>query len=172
MKKIITSKKKFQRKGQVWTLDYITGLLIFLTVLITAIVIMKGYASEKDTFKETARESDHIAAELLNNQERNISSNMSLLSIAENNRINITKLNEFDLISYEQKKTMFQASGEYVFYFYNGTIINETVCFRGYNFSVDNCTLQIPQDANNIAKTERLVILQSEIVKLIVLTWK
>jgi len=171
MKKTSIGGKRSRKKGQVWTLDYITGLLLFLTILITAFVIMKGYMSEKDTFKETARESDHIAAELLSNQEPNASSNTGL-TIAENNRINITKLNEFDLISYEQKKTIFQTSGEYVFYFYNGTIINETTCFRGYTFSEDNCTLQIPPDASNIAKTERLVILKSEIVKLIVITWK
>jgi hypothetical protein len=167
MKKIISTKK-----GQVWTLDYLIGLFLFIIVLFSVIFIMKGYLSEKDTFKETARESDHIASILLSGQiPYTGDSNISALIISENNRINISKLQTFDSLSYSQKKIMFQNSGEFVFYFYNGSIINETVCFRGYIFPTDNCTLQIPSSAENIAKTERIVILNSEIVKLIVIAW-
>jgi hypothetical protein len=167
MKKTASSKK-----GQIWTIDYMIGMFIFIATLLAAIFLMRGLMNEKDTFKETARESEHIASILLSEQIPNSSfSNLSALKIAENNRVNITKLQAFDNISYAQKKTLFQNSGEFTFYFYNGTIINQTTCFRGYNFTIDNCTLQIPENAINIAKTERLVILNSQIVKLVVITW-
>lgn len=165
-------KKTQPKKGQVWTLDYFIGLFIFIAVLISGIIILKGQMTEKDTFRSTAREADHIASILLSEQIINSSdSTLSKLSIAENNRINITKLQEFDSLSYEQKKLMVQNTGEFVFYFYNGTVINESVCFRGYIFPSENCTLDIPPSAENIAKTERIVILNSKIVKLIVLAW-
>lgn len=165
-------KKTPLKKGQIWTLDYFIGLFLFTAVLISGIIILKGQMTEKDTFRNTAREADHIASILLSEQILNTSnSNLSKLSIAENNRINLTKLQEFDSLSYEQKKLMLQSSGEFVFYFYNGTVINESVCFRGYNFSSGDCALNIPNSAENVAKTERIVILNSKIVKLMVLAW-
>ena len=92
MKRIISTKK-----GQVWTMDYLIGLFLFIIVLFSVIFIMKGYLSEKDTFKETARESDHIASILLSGQiPYTGDSNISALIISENNRINISKLQTFD----------------------------------------------------------------------------
>jgi hypothetical protein len=165
-------KKSSSKKGQIWTLDYMIGLLIFIAALFMAIALMTGFMDEKDTYKETTRNSDHIAATLLSEQIPAINnSNVSLLKISENNRINKSKLQSFDTLTYEQKKLLFQNTGDFVFYFYNGTIINETSCFRGYNISTGNCTLEIPTSASNIAKTERLVILNSQIVKMIVISW-
>jgi hypothetical protein len=162
--------KRINRTGQIWTIDYIIGLLLFIAVLLSVLVIMKGYLGERDTYKETVREADHIASILLSEELTNISeSNLSTLVIAKNNRINTTKLLDFDDITYSQQKTLLQNSGEFLFYFYNGTIINETVCFRGY--PLEGCELAIPQSAVNVAKTERLVILNSKIVKMIVITW-
>jgi hypothetical protein len=65
---------------------------------------------------------------------------------------------------------MMQATGEYVFYFYNGSIMNVTKCFRGYDLG-NTCNLTLPANAKNVAQTERLVIVDSKIVKLIVVTW-
>lgn len=160
------------KKGQVWTLDFVIGLIIFLALLGLSFFIIRGSFNEKDTYTETVRDSDHVAAMLLGESDSNGTIlNLNSVKIAENNRINDTKLKNFSDINYNRTKILFQISGDYVFYFYNGTMINyNNSCFRGYNLTPD-CTLNIPLTANNIAKTERIVILNSSIVKMIVISW-
>ena len=170
------SKKPENKQGQVWTLDYFVGLFIFLVIIFTAITLLRNISNDKDKYSETIRESEHIAAMLLreNIEGQNASNLTNPAVIALNNRVNLTLLEGFDNISYAKSKLYFQSSGDYIFYFFNGTVINQSKCFRGYNLSVVNCSINqtdFPSDASNIAKTERVVILNSQIVKLVVISW-
>lgn len=160
-----------KKKAQVWTLDFIAGLLIFIVIIFIVIATLRNYVNNDDDYADIVRESDHISSMLVGDgfpSDWN-STNVLIPGIADNNRINSSKLDSFDELTYSRQKTLLQNTGEFVFYFYNGAIINESQCFRGY--ALPGCTLAIPDSAENVAKTERVVILNSSIVKLVVITW-
>ncbi|MGV8162671.1 MAG: hypothetical protein ACP5N2_05060 [Candidatus Nanoarchaeia archaeon] len=165
--------KKIKAKGQIWTLDYIVGLLIFLATVFIAFILIRDLKLDSNNFGHALKESNHISMNLINSGTPSNwnSSNVLIIGISENNRINLTKLDEFDNLTYAKTKLLFQVTGEYVFYFENKTgIINQSKCFRGYDLG-ESCILQIPPQADNIAKTERLVILNSNIVKMVIVVW-
>jgi hypothetical protein len=165
-------KPAISKKAQIWSVDFTIGLLLFIFILLGAIVLIRNLNNEDDKYSIVAREANHISTSLVSEGLPAGWTNYTVIlpGITDNNRVNNTRLNEFDKIKYEKTKIMMQVTGEYVFYFYNGTIINETKCFRGYDFG-NICTLSLPASAKNIAQTERLVILNSSIVKLIVVSW-
>ncbi|MGV8168780.1 MAG: hypothetical protein ACP5N3_01875 [Candidatus Nanoarchaeia archaeon] len=160
-----------KKKAQVWTLDFVTGLLMFIVILFLALAVIRNNLANTSNYESALRDSDHISAMLVGEGFPNDwnSSNVIIPGIAENNRINFTKLNSFDELTYEKQKLLFQNTGDFLFYFYNGTVINESKCFWGYPLA--GCNLAIPSNAENVAKTERVVILNSTITKLIIITW-
>lgn len=162
------------KKGQIWTLDYIIGLLVFIAVILISFTLIRDLKADANRFEKALQESNHISMNLVNPGSPITwnSSNIISIGLCENNRVNLTKLEEYDKLDYNTTKVYLQVSGEYVFYFENRTTIiqQNNKCFRGYYLG-DICTLNIPSEADNIAKTERLVILNSSIVKMVIIVW-
>lgn len=156
-------------KGQVWTIDFIIGMLIFIGLICTVAFIIRGALANEDKYTDVLRESDHIASLLMGETESN-GTLANSVKISEHSRINETMLRNFSDIEYNRTKLLLQTSGDYVFYFYNGSIMNYSGCFRGYKLEPD-CELAIPSSAKNIAHSERIVILNSTIVRLDIITW-
>lgn len=163
------------KNAQVWTLDYIIGLLMFISTIIIAFVLINSIKVDKNGFEDALRDSNHISMTLISQGTPTDwnTSNVITIGVCDiNNRINLTKIEEFDKLTYEKTKTFFHISGEYVYYFENKTdILKQTKCFRGYDLG-DTCVFDISsEEYKNIARTERLVILNSTIVKMVVLVW-
>jgi hypothetical protein len=161
------------KKAQVWTIDFVIGLLIFLVLLFTAIALIRDYVNEKDTYSDVKKEAQHVSSILVSEGLPSDWTNdtVTLPGITNNNRVNLTKLTEYDNLSYAHSKILLQTKGEFIFYFYNGSsIINQTKCFRGYNLT-SGCIFSAPANAKNLATMERFVILNSKIVKLVVVSW-
>jgi len=101
-------------------------------------------------------------------------SSVIIPGIADNNRINSTKLNRFDNLNYGKGKVLLHTTNEYIFYFKNKTsIINYSKCVRGYNISTNNnCEPDFTNvSVSNLVKFERLVILNSTLVSMVVYSW-
>ena len=162
-------------KGQVWVMDYVAGFLIFVLLLILSVNIMTSIKSNTE-YSEAYEEAVYISSNILSpgNPYYWDASTVLLPGIAENNRINISKLEEFDQLDYGLTKTMFNVKGDYLFYFSNSSgIINISKCTRGYFVETDaSCTPNLSSvKYSNLAKIERIGIYNSTLAKITIYVW-
>ena len=163
------------KKAQVWTIDFIAGLLLFLLVLFVGIKLIMSIEPKTD-FSELYDDTTHFSDSLLtrgNPVDWN-STNVIIPGIAEYNKINFTKLEEFKKINYDKTKTLFHLSNEYMFFFSNATaIINISSCIYGYSIETEeDCSFDINSITyNNLAKIDRIVVINSSLVKMTVYAW-
>jgi hypothetical protein len=159
-------------------MDYIIGLLMFIGMLLISVNMMLSM-SNKDNYEPVYREAIHISDILMsdgvpNNWNSTTVITPGLLRIDSESRINNTKLASFNSIGYARTKTLFRSDHEYLFFFRNSTrIINMSSCIYGYPISVDeNCTPMLTSlNYNNLAKIERVVIINSTVVTMVIYTW-
>ncbi|MCF7871939.1 hypothetical protein K9L97_02800 [Candidatus Woesearchaeota archaeon] len=169
-------KNKPNKKAQALTTDFIIGLLMFIFLLITAITIIVELTPNSN-YETLYNNNIYISESLLTSGfPQNWNSTTAIIpGITTNQRINETKLAQFDNISYEKTKTLLHTESEYIFFFENQTgIMNiSTKCTRGHPIQTDNdCTPQLEQiNYDNLAKTERFTIYKSQIVKLTIYSW-
>lgn len=138
---------------------------------------------ESQEYDSLYRDTVHLSNNLINPgyPENWNSSTVIIPGIAQNNRINLTKLEEFNNMSYSRTKTLFQISHEYIFFFENASgIINVTIdetgqtkCMFGYAISVNStCDPQLELiDYENLIKIKRVAIYNSTLVTLVVYQW-
>lgn len=164
-----------KKKAQVWTVDYLMGFLIFIIVLVFSIKIIFSIVPSQD-FQFLYNDGIHISTSLVESgspNDWNVST-VIVPGIADNNRINFTKLSSFDNLSYQQTKTLFHTPNDYLFFFKNSTgLLNFTKCIRGYNATVDNsCNpLLTLIEYSSLVKFERIVILNSSLATMVVYVW-
>jgi hypothetical protein len=169
---IMTFNKK---NGQIWTTDFVIGLLLFmLVVLITVKVAFTMYPSQKHI--EVYRDAVHLSDALLSQGYPSnwTTSNVLIPGIAENNRINNTKLLAMTNLNYSTAKTLLHITSDYLFFIKNSTaIINTGQCVYGYNIGTDADCNPILTGLNydDLVKIERLVIYNSTVVIMTVYTW-
>jgi hypothetical protein len=162
-------------KGQVWSIDFITGMSIFLLVLLIAAKMLLPLAPSQE-YNVAYRDALHISDALLSSgyPAQWNSTNAIILGIAQNNRIDDTHLNTIRKISYDRTKSLFHISNEYLFFFQNSTqIINTGQCVYGYNIPTSSdCTPQLGTiNYDNMIKMDRIVIYNSTMVRLTVYVW-
>lgn len=163
------------KKAQVWTIDFIAGLLLFLFVLVVGIKLATNITPESG-FSELYEDTVHFSETLLTKGHPDDwnSTNVIIPGIADYNRINITKLEELNKINYDRTKTLFHLSNEYLFFFSNASgIINISKCSHGYSIPENNdCSIDISGiNYKNLAKIDRIVIIDSALAKMTVYTW-
>jgi hypothetical protein len=166
---------KNSKKGQVWTIDFIIGLMLFIIVsLLTIKVAFSMYPSQQHII--VYRDAVHLSDALLSpGYPMNwTSSDVLLPGIASNNRINNTKLSAYRSLDYEKAKTLLHVTSDYIFFIQNRTsIMNTGQCVYGYNISTNvNCSpLLSTINYENLARIDRMVIYNSTVVILTVYAW-
>jgi len=168
---------KKNKSGQVWTLDFIIGLMLFVVMLVVSIkIVLDMYPSQDDVI--VYRDAVHLSDNLLSiGYPSNWSENTDtvvLPGIAENNRINTTKLTKFKDIDYGRAKTLMHVTSDYIFFIHNSTtIINTGQCLYGYNLSADvSCNpILTTVHYKNLARIDRVVIYNSTVMMMTVYTW-
>jgi len=170
-------RKNFSNKkhGQVWTVDFIGGLLLFTLVIIITIKVAFTMAPSQDTII-VYRDAVHLSDALLSQGYPSnwTKENVLLPGIAENNRIDNTKLEEIKELNYSTVKTLLHVTSDYIFFIRNdANIINTGQCVYGYNVPVNaNCTpILSGLHYDNLAKVDRIVIYNSIVVIMTVYAW-
>lgn len=164
------------KKGQIFTIDYIIGLAIFLFLLIISVNILITFKPYNE-FDSIYRDNTYLSETLMTAgapEDWNVTS-VILPGLMNNNRLNLTKLNLFDSIDYETQKELMHQSTEFIFFFeYNNTILNITKCIRGYNISTNtSCQPQLHTvEHENLAKTERIIVHNNSLLKMVFYSWK
>jgi hypothetical protein len=170
--------KKINKQAQVWTFDFILGLLIFVFGILMAIYILVSQTNDV-RYKTLYEDINHLSLNLVspgypsNWNETNVII-PGLIELNKINTVDINKLYEFDKLNYAQTKTLNHISNEYVFYFKNSTqTINISLCVRGYAATLDqNCEPNTSSiKYNNLVRVERIVVLNKTVVSMIIYGW-
>jgi hypothetical protein len=164
-----------RKKGQIWTTDFVIGLLLFtLVVLITVKIAFTMYPSQNHIV--VYRDAVHLSDALLSQGYPSnwTSTDVLLPGIAENNRINNTKLLEMSELNYSKAKILLHITSDYLFFFQNNSEIKNTGrCVYGYNVMTDSDCKPILTDLkyDDLAKIDRLIIYNSTVMIMTVYTW-
>ncbi len=156
------------RKAQLWYSDFIIGLIIFLTAVVTFWAYQNSDVFENSTAPRLLLEAVDIGTNL-NSPGTPTSwtpSDVVRVGISNgNNRINESKLMQFASLDYGKLKDSMSIENQFSVHFeyLNGSIIalNDSVTVLG----------TVPSNAKNIVETKRIMILQSEMVKMIIRVW-
>jgi len=163
------------KKGQVWTTDYVIGLMLFILVLIITVKMVISIQPSQDQII-VYRDAVHLSDAILSKgyPANWTTTDVLLPGIADNNRINNTKLLQFQNMEYGQTKILMHTISDYLFFIKNGTgIINTGKCVYGYNITTNiNCEPQLNTiKYENLAKIERMVIYNSTVVVMTIYAW-
>lgn len=151
------------RKGQVWFIDFMTGILIFVIVIF--VYYEYAYNIDEDPSEITTEllmDAKSIGSSLVgpgSPQDWN-SSNVEVIGLTDGDqRILEDKLTQLANLSYNNAKTKLRTNYNFylILHHLNGTEIT--------NFG------QQPIDEENLVSLTRILIYQSEIVNLIVQVW-
>ena len=164
------------KKAQFSHGDFIIAFIIFAFTL-TLFFKYSGYVSpSQDNNEFLLKEGKLITDSLLSQGYPNdwTTGNVIIIGITNDNSvINNTKLLNLINMDYSDTKAIFKIRWEYYLYFIdkNDSIIMINGTTDGFGYPGINTSNFDLIDAENIAKTSRLAILDSEIVKMVVLTW-
>ena len=168
-------RKISSRRGLVWTTDFIIGLVLFIMVVLLSIKILSGLSSPQDhvtVYRDAVSVSENL---LSGGYPLNWTNDTVILpGIAEDNRINVTKLEGFTAINYYRTKTLFHVTSDFAFFVRNATtIINATRCIYGYNLSTDeNCTPSLAGiEYDTLVRIDRIVLYDSKVMTMTVYAW-
>lgn len=164
------------RKGQAWILDFIVGFVLFLIVLLLTTTVLFDHFEE--TGFSDAEESAYIISESLlgPGYPKNWTNETVIrIGLTSENRLDLQKLSSFSNLTYGDSLSYFGVKNDYVVFFErNGTVQNLTGLECGYGKVevLQNCAINLNNiDYDNLAKVNRLIILNSTILELVVYTW-
>ncbi|MFP4567575.1 MAG: hypothetical protein ACLFN8_01395 [Candidatus Woesearchaeota archaeon] len=163
----------FSKRAQSWIFEYIVSFLIFLGLLFIAINVLSS-TSSKSYFEDVARDADHISSLFLSEGMPDNWSNSSVLSVGlmSDGRVDLNKMGEYDLLTYNNVKSLLGVSSEFLFYFENssGMMLVDGLCYRGF---VEGCgDFKSFITYNDLATSRRIVVLDSSIVELVVVVFR
>src|SRR3989344_9203049 len=136
------------KKSQIWGIDLMIALTIFLIVIITVYVYVINYYSEsKDIIEELSYDGTVVSSLFLSEGSPAdwTASNFDTLGVLSEDKINQTKLNELFQLDYEEMKRGFRAKNEFYLNFTEMKINMEIVEGIGKK----------PENFDNLLKIER-----------------
>ncbi len=164
------------KKGQMFTIDFILGMVGFIFLLLLAVKILISIipvAGYEDLYRDNIYISDQLVDSGYPTNWDNTTVIISGLTDAYD--INLTKLSQFDAMNYNRTKTMFHVTNEYLFYFKNLTdVLNISSCMHGYPLAhnITTCELNLSSITyDNLVQTTRLVAYNASLVQLVVYSW-
>jgi hypothetical protein len=164
-----------QKKGQVWTIDFVIGLMLFLFIIaVSTKVLLDMYQSPhaQIVYRDAVYISDKLL--LAGYPEDWNSTNVIMLGVGGNNRINETKILAFDTLDYYSTKTLLHVTSDFIFFIRNSTQIqNISQCVHGYDLNTDAECNPILTDVNydDLVKIDRLIIYDSKVMILTLYVW-
>ncbi len=163
-------------KAQVWTADFIVGLSLFLIVLAASITIIVS-SNPEDKYDELYKDTVHLSNQLMDQGYPGDwnESNVILPGILEEKtRLSTSKLEELSKIGYNRTKNLLHTKNEYFFYFDDGSkVLDINGCVHGHNIATDGeCNPLIETlEYENLVKIERMLIHDSQLIKMVVYSW-
>ena len=163
--------------AQTWIFDFLAGFLMFVFLLILSISLLDSIDARSD-YENVQRQVDLLSNALISPgfpHSWDVSS-VVLPGLLSEDKLDYDKLDAFDALGYGRSKALLQVTGEYWFYFKNASGIMEVngKCVRGYPFV--GCDFpdvsSVSQSHTDRAWSERILLIDHQIVSMIVVVWK
>ena len=165
------------KSAQTWIFDYLAAFLMFFFLLIISISLLSSIDAKSD-YEDISREVDLVSSALMSEgfPINWSSSSVILPGLLKNNRLDYDKLAEFDSLGYARSKALLHVRGDYFFYFKDSSgVMNVSgKCVRGYDFTgceVPSVSSVAPSHTDR-AWTERIIVVDSKIVSMVLVVWR
>lgn len=163
------------KRGQVWSTDFIVGLMLFLFVILVSTKILMDMGLNTDD-SYVYRDAVYISGSLLSAGYPTNWTNETVIipGIADDNRLNLTHLSHFQNLTYEKTTQLLHIKSDYIFFIRNSTnILNISQCVYGYNLTTDeNCTpILSTEKYARLVTIDRLIIYNSTVATMTVYAW-
>jgi hypothetical protein len=162
------------KKAQVWILDVFFALMIFVAVLVIFFRSELNLSdNDEQALDEMMFESKLVSDSLLSTgfpRDWN-SSNVTEIGIANNYRINLTKLDRLQQMGYTATKSRLRTKFDYYFYFESVDGIMPVGSTEGYGKPLINSTNILGQNPHNLVSLSRFAIFRSRPVRMVIFLW-
>jgi len=160
-------KIKISRKAQVWYTDFIVSVLIFMIALVIYFEYVNNLSKEEESKIDEMLMSAKVMSNSLMSEgypdEWN-QSNVEIIGIIDDKRINQTKIENFYNMSHNSAKLKFGLSQNYYFYL-------EDRNGQKMGISEKEATGEEPVNPVKLVKLNRVTIYNNSIVKAVVQIW-
>lgn len=160
------------KKGQVYTLDFMIALLLFvLTILVSSKMIFNTTSS--NGYQILQLEAKAISESLLSEGLPSDwdSTDVILPGIIDNGKLSDYKFKELIKLGYANVSSLINSRRPFYFYFANSSsMINVSITC---GFGAINSTCQPPSiNSNNLVRLDRLVAYNEKAIRMVVLVWE
>lgn len=160
------------RKAQSWVFEYIISFLIFLGLLFLAFNILTD-SGEGSDYYSVKKEADFVSEVLLSEGMPSDWDHLNFVlpGLLSDGRVDVYKLEELRRINYNRLKSGLGVTNEFVVFFENDSgLMDVNGCYWG--FEINNCDDFLSQISyGDLSLTKRVVVLESQIVKMGVASW-
>ena len=167
-----------KRKAQVWSLDVIIGVSIFLAALVLFYVYAINFSdSNRETLIELKNDGVYVSSNILSQgspQNWNLT-NVDVPGISMKNRINQSQLDLFyqlTLQDYNQTKRLLNTRFDMYFFFTNPLIANGTLIDGIGKPGLNRTTIFTQENPKRILKVNRYVIYKNDATIMTVYLWE
>ena len=153
------------KKGQIWGMDLMIAITIFLVGLMGAYVYAINYSSEAGEILDEFFYEGSVSSSLFLSEGSPINwtrDNFDTLGITSNNRINQTKLDDFFQLNYPEMKRGLRAQHDFYINFTGIKALGENV--EGFG--------KKPINTKNLVKIERFTIYENKPIKINFYIWE
>ncbi|MCF7799121.1 hypothetical protein K9M74_04410 [Candidatus Woesearchaeota archaeon] len=165
-----------QCKGQMFTIDFILGMVGFIFLLLIAVKVLLGLIPSSE-YEDLYRDNLYISDQLVDAGYPQNWNNTTVIvpGLMSASQLNITKLTQFDSLEYNRTKIIFHVNNEYLFFFKNSTdILNITTCLHGYPLLYNTTTCEPDLTTityDNLVHTTRLIAHNNTLLQLVIYSW-
>jgi len=168
-------------KAQVFYTDLMISIAIFGVSVVLFLVFSSNLQPQGNVFETLVGDSNSIAASLLSSGEPPdwTQDDVTKIGLTDNYRLNITKVEKFMNLSPSIATGLFGTNANYVVFFKDkhGNVLNLNGCtFNNVDLTVNNLTATTCENftitpENHLVSVERLVMYNTEIIKIIAQAW-
>jgi hypothetical protein len=169
-------------RAQIFLFDLMISIGIFMTAVVMFIFVSNNLRADESDFSLLIKNSDAISSSLLSAGQPSDwrAGNVSIIGITDGSyRLNFTKVQRLHNLSVETASSLFGTNSNYLIFFKDiyGNVLNLDGCAYGNSgLVVHNLSLSICQNVtitpnNHLVNVERIVLYNSNIIKIVVQSW-
>jgi hypothetical protein len=169
-------------RAQIFLFDLMVSIGIFVTAVVLFIFISNNMSPAQDDFNPLVKNSEAISSALLSAGEPAdwTEDNVTVIGITDDSyRLNFTKVGRLHNLSQENASRIFGANSNFVIFFKDadGNVLNFGNCaYNNANLNVQTVSPSVCENFTitpdkHLVSVERLVLYNSEIIKIVVQAW-
>ena len=169
--------KRTTTKSQVWSIDFLIAMVLLTIVILIAYKYFTTIREDTSLLNQLVNDAQGVSTTLLDTgyPPQWTPTNVSRAGLTEGDyRLNATKLTNFNSMSYTRQKSAIETRHDFLIYFMdrNNTVIPINGITSIGKGSIVSNQPTITGTSDNLVRIERLLIHDSDIVKMVVILWE